>query len=82
MRVELNGNRATKDLPSIGHMVSGSKCYQMCIICRGWHGDTASAPCIHVTQLISELLKAVSCEAVIVVQNVIVCRSACSLRRN
>lgn len=54
----------------------------MCIIGRGWHGDTASAPCIYVTQLISELLKAVCCEVVIVVQNVIVCGSACSLRRN
>ena len=74
-----------KDLPpisSIGHMMSSSECYQMCIISRGWHGDTASAPCIHVTQLISELLKSVCCEGVIVVQNVIVCRSACSLRRN
>ena len=54
----------------------------MCIIGRGWHGDTASAPCIYVTQLISELLKVDCCEGVIVVQNVIVCRSACSLKRN
>ena len=54
----------------------------MCIIGRGWHGDTTITPCIQVTQLISELLKAVCCEEVIVVQNVIVCGSACSLRRN
>jgi len=54
----------------------------MCIIGRGWHGDTTIAPCIQVTELISELLKTVCCEGVIVVQNVIVCRSACSLMRN
>jgi len=65
--------------PSIGHVVSGSERHQMCIIGRGWHGDTTSAPCIYVTQLISELLKSVRCEGVIVIQNVIVCGSACSL---
>ena len=54
----------------------------MGIIGRGWHGDTASAPCIYVTKLVSELLKTVCCEGVIVVQNVIVCGSTCSLRRN
>jgi len=75
-------NLASKDLPSIGHVVSGSERHQMCIIGRGWHGDTTSAPCIYVTQLISELLKSVRCEGVIVIQNVIVCGSACSLRRN
>lgn len=79
VRREFDKHLATKNLPSIGHMVSGSECHQMCIIGRGWHGDTTSAPCIYVTQLISELLKAVGCEGVIVVQNVIVCGSACSL---
>ena len=51
----------------------------MCIIGRGWHGNTTGAPCIHVTQLIRELLKAVCCEGVIVIQHVIVCGSACPL---
>ena len=86
MRVEnLTKILPQKMLPSIstiGHMVSSSECYQMCIIGRGWHGNTASAPCIYMTQLISELLKTVCCKGVIVVQNVIVCGEACSLRRN
>ena len=53
----------------------------MCIVGRGWHGDTSSAPRIHVTQLIRQLLKTVCCEIVIIIQHVIVCRSACSLER-
>ena len=81
MKVQ-NLKKILPSISTIGHMVSGSECYQMCIVGRGWHGDTASAPCIHVTKLISELLKAVCCEGIIVVQNVIVSRSACSLRRN
>ena len=52
----------------------------MGVICRGWYRDTASAPGVHVTQLISELLKTVGCEAVVVVQHVIMGRSTCSLR--
>ena len=51
----------------------------MGIIGRGWHGHAARAPCIHVTQLVSELLKVVCSEGVIVIQHVIVCGSACSL---
>ena len=53
----------------------------MGVICRGWYRDTASAPGVHVTQLISELLKTVGCEVVVVVQHVIMGRSTCSLRK-
>ena len=54
-------------MPSISHLEPGVKRCQMSVISRGWHGNTAGAPGVHVTQLIGELLQAVSGEAVIII---------------
>ena len=54
-------------MSSVSHVDPGVESCQMSIISRGWHGNTASAPGVQVTQLIGELLQAVSGEAVIIV---------------
>ena len=66
-------------MSSICHVHPGVERCQMSVISRGWHGNTASAPGVHVTKLISELLKAVSGKAVIVVKHMIMSWSACPL---
>ena len=54
-------------MSSIGHLEPGAERCQMSVISRGWHRNTASAPGVYVTQLIGELLQAVSGEAVIII---------------
>ena len=63
----------------VHQVVSRSKRHQVCVVCGGGDGDGARAPNVGVAQLISEHLKLVRREVVVIPQHVVVRRTRRSL---
>jgi hypothetical protein len=63
------------------HMVSGPKSDKMGVVGRGWNGHRSRTSSKSVAQFIRDLLQVVGGEVIVIMKNVVMCWSTCTLTK-